>query len=228
MSPGHGQNSPARDAARGIYRVLSALLSYPEQALIDALPEIEAALLPQPLFHRELGCLLDHLGTHSLIELQETYVEQFDRSRSQSLYLFEHIHGESRERGEALLDLLQEYQRHGFEPNDMNGGLRELPDYLPLFLEFLGQLPAEDAGRLLGDAIDVIDLIGGRLHKHASPYAAAFRVLAALSPVKPQPIEDAPAREMDALLETVGPGDDGSEPLLKPDNGLVKPIHFYR
>ena len=116
-----------------IYRVLSALLSYPEQELIDALPEIEAALAPTPRIRAQLSPLLEHLRTTKLIRLQEEYVAEFDRSRRQSLYLFEHIHGESRERGDALLDLLREYQSHGFEPCDEVGSPRETPDYLPLF-----------------------------------------------------------------------------------------------
>ena len=146
-----------------IYRVLSALLSYPEQELIDALPEIEAVLAPTPRIRAQLGPLLEHLRTTKLIRLQEEYVAEFDRSRRQSLYLFEHIHGESRERGDALLDLLREYQRHGFEPCDEVGSPRETPDYLPLFLEFLAQRPAEEAARLLGDAVNVIALVGSRL-----------------------------------------------------------------
>ena len=128
-----------------IYRVLSALLSYPEQELIDALPELEAVLAPTPRIRAQLGPLIEHLRTTKLIRLQEEYVAEFDRSRRQSLYLFEHIHGESRERGDALLDLLREYQRHGFEPCDEAGSPRETPDYLPLFLEFLaGRCGARD------------------------------------------------------------------------------------
>lgn len=213
-----------------LYALCSALLSYPDEALLEALPDIETALDETPLFKLQLAPLLQHLKAHrqALIRLQEDYVANFDRSRRLSLYLFEHIHGESRERGEALLDLLHEYQRHGFEPNDLPGGFREMPDYLPLFLEFLAQLPAEEAGRLLGDAVHVIALVGDRLKQDGNPYAAVFEVLADLSPVQPQPMTDAPAREMDALLETVGPGPDGAEPLLRPDNSRVQTIRFYR
>ncbi|MDO5101867.1 MAG: nitrate reductase molybdenum cofactor assembly chaperone [Lautropia sp.] len=212
------------------YAICSALLSYPDETLLEALPDIEAVLDETPLFKVQLAPLLQHLKMHrhALIRLQEDYVANFDRSRRLSLYLFEHIHGESRERGEALLDLLHEYQRHGFEPNDLAGGCREMPDYLPLFLEFLAQLPAEAAGRLLGDAVHVIGLVGERLRQDANPYAVVFELLTDLSPVKPQPMMDAPAREMDALLETVGPGPDGTEPLLKPDNSRVQTIRFYR
>ena len=211
-----------------IHRALSALLSYPEDEMIAALPEISAALAAQPGAQARLAPLFAWLMENSLVKVQENYVATFDRSRQLSLYLFEHIHGESRARGEALLDLLHEYQRHGFEPDDRAGSPREMPDYLPLFLEFLGQLPPDEAGALLADAVDVIALLQMRLAERGSPYAPLLAVLVGMSPRRPQPMTDAPAREMDALLETVGPGADGSEPLLRPDNGMVRPIHIHR
>jgi nitrate reductase delta subunit len=82
-----------------------------------------------------LAPLLDELRSRPLIELQENYVATFDRSPSHSLHLFEHVHGESRDRGQAMVDLMDEYRRDGFEPLET-----ELPDYVPLFLEFLGAL----------------------------------------------------------------------------------------
>lgn len=138
-----------------IYRILSALLSYPEAELIEALPDIEVALDDTPQIRIQLQPLIDHLRSHDLIALQEAYVADFDRSRHNSLYLFEHIHGESRDRGDAQLDLLREYQRHGFEPDDRPGSACEMPDYLPLFLEFLSMLEADRAAQLLGDAVNV-------------------------------------------------------------------------
>ncbi len=211
-----------------IYRILSALLSYPEEELIGALPEIETALDETPQIRTQLQPLIDHLRSHDLIALQEAYVADFDRSRQNSLYLFEHIHGESRDRGDALLDLLREYQRHGFEPDDRPGSACEMPDYLPLFLEFLSMLEADRAAQLLGDAVNVVALVGDRLVQKGSPYACIFGVLQTLSPVVPQPMEDAPARDMETLLDRMGPGDDGTEPLLKPDNGMVQTVKFYR
>ena len=211
-----------------IYRILSALLSYPEAELIGALPEIETALDETPEIRTQLQPLIDHLRSHDLIALQEAYVADFDRSRHNSLYLFEHIHGESRDRGDALLDLLREYQRHGFEPDDRPGSACEMPDYLPLFLEFLSMLEADRAAQLLGDAVNVVALVGDRLVQKGNPYACIFGVLQTLSPVVPQPMEDAPARDMETLLDRMGPGDDGAEPLLKPDNGMVQTVKFYR
>lgn len=210
------------------YRALSALLSYPDEEMIVALPEISGALAPLPGAQQRLAPLLAWLMENSLVTVQESYVATFDRSRALSLYLFEHVHGESRERGEALLDLLREYQRHGFEPDDREGSAREMPDYLPLFLEFLGQLPPDGAGVLLADAVHVIALLHERLQERGSPYAPLLALLVELSPEKPQPMTDAPARDMDALLETVGPGADGTEPLLRPDNSGVQVIRFHR
>ncbi|HBL65691.1 MAG TPA: nitrate reductase molybdenum cofactor assembly chaperone, partial [Achromobacter sp.] len=113
--------------------MLSALLSYPEPDLLDALGEVEAALADDPDAEEALQPLVAYLATNDLITVQENYVATFDRNRSHSLHLFEHVHGESRDRGQAMVDLLDTYRQHGFEPV-----VSELPDHVPLFLEFLG------------------------------------------------------------------------------------------
>src|SRR5450830_589750 len=134
------------------YRILSALLLYPEPELVAALPELHAGLGATPALQAQLAPLFAHLADHDLIELQQVYVQTFDRTPSHSLHLFEHIHGESRDRGQAMVDLMEEYKKHGLE---MCGS--ELPDYVPLFLEFLSQLDSDEAaGRLLGDAVHVL------------------------------------------------------------------------
>lgn len=206
------------------YRVLSALLSYPSTELRAAVDELDAALAPHPDTHVTLWPLLDFLRGNNLIALQENYVATFDRNPAHALHLFEHLHGESRDRGEAMVDLLHEYQNRGFEPRSELG---ELPDYLPLFLEFLGQLPPEDAQLLLNDAIHVIAAIGERLTGCSSPYAAVFTVLRQLATVAPKPLREPPVRDMDELLETFGPAPDGTEPLLKPQPGGIQTVRFY-
>ncbi|AIP46661.1 nitrate reductase subunit delta [Burkholderia pseudomallei] len=211
-----------------IYPILSALLTYPEQPLLDALPEIERALDAQPGARAALAPLVESLRTAPLIELQERYVATFDRTPSHSLHLFEHVHGESRDRGQAMVDLLDEYRRHGFEPVG-----NELPDYVPLFVEFLGAIAGDGDGahaaHLLGDAIDVLAALGERLARAQSPYAGAFDVLRACSPVEPRPVAEPPPRTMDEALERFGPGPDGVEPLLSPaaDASLAQPIRFH-
>ncbi|MFC4159064.1 nitrate reductase molybdenum cofactor assembly chaperone [Chitinimonas lacunae] len=210
-----------------LYRILSALLSYPEQELIDALPDIDAALADYPEVRQQLSPLTRFLASQPLIDLQENYVGTFDRSPAHSLHLFEHIHGESRDRGPAMVDLLHEYQKRGFEPFGDEDLGAELPDYLPLFLEFLSQLPDDEAQGFLDDAIHVAAAVGERLARHHSPYTCLFEVLRHLSSVTPLPLVEPPVRDMDELLETFGPGADGSEPLLKPRPGAAQTVQFY-
>ena len=212
-----------------IYRILSALLSYPQAELIAAIPEIEQALAQDPEFLEPLLPLLNYLKTSNLIMLQENYVGTFDRTHSLSLHLFEHIHGESRDRGQAMVDLIEEYRRHGFEPE-----ASELPDFVPLFLEFLSLLDEETSEKLLGDAIHVLAAIGMRLKRNDNPYNGIFMLLTTLTDVVPQEQGEPPVRDMDDAMETFGPGADGVEPLLKPNmascsstSAASKPVNFY-
>ena len=205
-----------------LYRLLSALLSYPEQELLDALPEIDAALAEHPWAGETLEPLTAWLGGQALIPLQETYVATFDRNRSHSLHLFEHVHGESRDRGQAMVDLLQTYRDHGFEPV-----VSELPDHVPLFLEFLGVIDADQAQALLDEAIHVLAAIGSRLARGDSPYACVFAVLRDLSGVTPREQTEAPVRDMDEAMETFGAGPDGIEPRCAGRPGRAHAVHFY-
>jgi len=210
-------------AAPGVspYSVLSALLTYPDADLLAALPELRAALdAPRRV---QLAPVLDLLAdTDDLIALQEQYVATFDRRPAHSLHLFEHIHGESRDRGQAMVDLREEYLRHGLLLDTT-----ELPDYVPLFLEFLGQIPPGDAAALLGDAIHVLARIGDKLADSGSPYAAVFAVLRGLSNVAPQPLPEPPEGEMEETMITFGPDADGTEPALRARAQTVQPVHFY-
>ncbi|HEY0845425.1 MAG TPA: nitrate reductase molybdenum cofactor assembly chaperone [Noviherbaspirillum sp.] len=208
------------------FQVLSTLLMYPEEPLIAALDELYAALDGQPETRTTLQPLFAYLAGEELLTLQETYVATFDRNPSHSLHLFEHIHGESRDRGQAMVDLMEEYKKHGLE---MCG--TDLPDFVPLFLEFLSQLDKEEAERLLSDAIHVLAHLGRKLAGNGSPYAAVFAVIEQLSPVAPEELTEPPIRDMDELLETMGPGADGVEPLLNKGMSCgssgVQPINFH-
>jgi len=162
------------------YRALALLLRYPDadvQALAPAaLEAIEAeALVPAPI-RRALARLASELAGGDLYDLQERYVWLFDRTRSLSLNLYEHVHGETRERGPAMVGLLALYRSRGLELS-----AAELPDHLPVFLEFLSNLPDAEAASLLGEASHVLAALGERLHKRASPYRAAFGALTALA-----------------------------------------------
>lgn len=205
------------------YQILSALLTYPEPELLAALPELQAALSQRPQIQARLAPLFGHLADGELIELQQEYVQTFDRTPTHSLHLFEHIHGESRDRGQAMVDLMEEYKKHGLEMSP-----DELPDFVPLFLEFLSQLGDEEAaGRLLGDAVHVLAYIGRKLAANGSVYAGVFEVLESLSPVAAEELSEPPIKDMDEALETFGPGADGVEPLLKPAANGTQPINFY-
>lgn len=161
------------------YNAFALLLTYPSNALqesassaVDAVAE--EALVPAPTV-RALRRLADELAGSDLYDLQERYVQVFDRTRSLSLNLYEHVHGESRDRGQAMATLLELYRSRGLELS-----ANELPDHLPVFLEFLSTLPDEEAASLLGEAAHVLAAIGERLHKRQSSYRAVFGALAAL------------------------------------------------
>ncbi|MDO9008032.1 MAG: nitrate reductase molybdenum cofactor assembly chaperone [Thiobacillus sp.] len=197
------------------FKVISILLTYPESDWLAALPDLEEALAAEAEFNSEaktkLAPLFAQLQQTELIPLQENYVATFDRNPSHSLHLFEHIHGESRDRGSAMIDLLEEYWKHDFDAS-----ATELPDYVPLFLEFLSLLPSDEALVLLGDAVHVLATIGRKLDANGSPYATAFQLLEALSPVAAQELAEPPVRDMDEAMELFGPTTDGVEPLMNP------------
>jgi nitrate reductase delta subunit len=161
-------------------KIISLLLSYPSRKLQEAVPELKAALETDTLAgDREkalLAQLADDIAGLDLYDAQERYVFLFDRTRSLSLHLFEHVHGESRDRGQAMVDLMAMYDSHGFEID-----AKELPDYLPLFLEFLSAVPEDQARELLGQTVHIVSALRERLRKRKSIYGNAFRVLEAVA-----------------------------------------------
>lgn len=175
-------------------RALGALLTYPRAELIAALPEIGDVVGACPeLGAREkerLGALLTELSERDPYELEERYVELFDRTRALSLHLFEHVHGDSRERGQAMVDLQSIYRRAGFELVS-----NELPDYLPAMLEFLSCRPLAEARDMLGDCAHVLRVIGQRLLTDGSRYAAVFDALLAIASQPGLDWSAAPRRE---------------------------------
>ncbi|SHJ90666.1 respiratory nitrate reductase chaperone NarJ [Roseomonas rosea] len=162
------------------YRALAALLSYPTEPLQAEASEIAAVLdaeaLLSPAGREALSGLLDDLARGDLYEMQERYVGLFDRGRSVSLHLFEHVHGESRDRGQAMADLITLYQEHGLE---MSPG--ELPDFLPLFLEFTSLLPPAEARELLAEPAPILRALADRLASRDAGYAAVMRAVAELA-----------------------------------------------
>jgi len=165
-------------------KALSVLLQYPTQELLDGAHEIHAAIVAEAAASASaleaLEGLRDYLAAADIFRLQEDYVSLFDRTRALSLHLFEHVHGESRDRGQAMVDLLEHYASHGMQLR-----ARELPDYLPLFLEFLSTLPPAEAQAMLADPVTIVAVLGRRLHERGSPYAAVFAALEELAAVRP-------------------------------------------
>jgi nitrate reductase delta subunit len=162
------------------FKALAALLGYPEAELLTALPEIGAAIDREDLLPRReraaVASFLAELKESDLYELQERYVALFDRTRALSLHLFEHVHGESRDRGQAMVNLLQVYRDHGLEL-----AANELPDYLPVFLEYLSQRPLAEAKTNLAETSHILRELGGRLLEKGSGYAAVFSALLTLA-----------------------------------------------
>lgn len=202
-------------------RVLSALLSYPTEDHKMAAPEMRAALeaealVPAPVLGRVLE-LIRQYETRPLLDLQERYVLLFDRTRSLSLHLFEHVHGESRDRGQAMVELLRMYEESGLAPDPA-----ELPDFLPMYLEYLSTQPADRALEMLGQPLHVLVALRERLAKRKSDYTAVFHALEALArgevdaeslaAARAEPDDDPEDLEaLDAAWEdqpvTFGPGD---------------------
>ncbi|MEZ5936262.1 MAG: nitrate reductase molybdenum cofactor assembly chaperone [Alphaproteobacteria bacterium] len=168
------------------FKVLSVLLTYPTAESVAAAPAmhrlIEADALVPGRLRRPLLDLIDELASRDLFDLQERYVLLFDRTRSLSLHLFEHIHGESRDRGQAMVDFMALYERHGLTIE-----AKELPDYIPLFLEFLSTLPAGEARALLAEPLHILSALRERHDKRGSAYAIVFRTLEAIAEGKVLP-----------------------------------------
>ncbi len=168
------------------YKALGWMLTYPEGEWIAALPELIAAIAEERLLGRrraaELRDFADRLRSQDLIDAQEQYVGLFDRSRRLSLHLFEHVHGESRDRGMAMVNLREIYLAAGLlaDPN-------ELPDFLPMYLEYLSLLPPDQAQRSLGDVGPILQSIRARLEERDSPYKAVFAALLDLAGLAPEP-----------------------------------------
>ncbi|MBZ0095350.1 MAG: nitrate reductase molybdenum cofactor assembly chaperone [Sulfuricella sp.] len=161
-----------------IYKILSALLEYPDQELIDHLPEIRVAIgnsLDVDVAENEaLLALLDHLANTPLTELQAAYVKTFDLTPEHSLHLTHHLFGDDNDknRGPALIDLGELYKDYGVKVMT-----NELPDYLPLVLEFVAFLEDEEATAFLSDANKVLTVLTNNLNKAQSPYAPLLSIV---------------------------------------------------
>lgn len=168
------------------FKILSFLLSYPSDGFQITAEEICESLPQCTLLTSErradLGAVVTAMAAEDLLDLQEEYVEIFDRSRTLSLHLFEHVHGESRDRGQAMVSLRERYQASGLDI-----AANELPDYLPLFLEFLSVQDFAAAREMLGEISHIIQVLGERHTRRHSRYALLFEVLQELAAASPDP-----------------------------------------
>ncbi len=167
-----------------LFKALSALLSYPTADMRQALPEIADVVRTTALLTAREQCslldLIDEIGRGDLLEAEERYVDLFDRGRALSLHLFEHLHGDSRDRGEAMVELKRLYERAGFELS-----ARELPDYLPVLLEYLSCRDLAEARTMLADCAHILTTIGRSLIARGSRYAAVLQTLLVIAGESP-------------------------------------------
>jgi nitrate reductase delta subunit len=162
------------------FKALGALLDYPTADLHAALDEIEQALAEERAIPAAdldgVRALIDRLRRGDIMDLQEYWIGLFDRSKRLALHLYEHSYGESRDRGQAMVNLALTYRMNGFEL-----AASEMPDYLPLFLEFLSMIPEVHARRYLTDALEIIEALRIRLEERDSTYAALLGALVTLA-----------------------------------------------
>jgi nitrate reductase molybdenum cofactor assembly chaperone NarJ/NarW len=167
------------------FKVLSALLSYPTGELIAAAPDFAAVLDAERLVpaasRGAVDALIGDVAGGEVYDLQERYGLLFDRSKTLALHMFEHVHGESRDRGQAMVDLKAMYENAG-----LMIAANELPDYIPLFLEFLATQPDAAARDLLGQTAHIFAALAERLGRRESSYKAVFDALVAIAAEPPQ------------------------------------------
>ena len=178
-------------------RVLAALLGYPGPRLRSHLVEMRDLLRDEralsPSRRDELIALMEVLRRADPLGMEAAYVELFDRGRATSLHLFEHVHGDSRDRGPAMIDLGQTYEKAGLILAE-----GELPDYLPAVLEFVSTQPPREAKAFLGEMAHIFNAIFGALQQRESAYASVLGALLdlageaaqAVKPVADEPLDE--------------------------------------
>lgn len=182
-----GKKSPTASASLTL-RALAALLSYPDAELRGFIPGIAEVLQQEQALsasrQAELDALLDTLARRDVLTNEAEYVSLFDRGRATSLHLFEHVHGDSRDRGPAMIDLAQTYEKAGLYLAE-----GELPDYLPAVLEFVSTQPPAQAQAFLSEMAHIFNAIFSALQKHRSPYASILGALLDLAGEKAEAVK---------------------------------------
>ena len=217
--------NPSRPATKSL-RVLAALLGYPDARLRGHLPEMRGLLRDEhavsPSRLTELDALMDALRRADPLQLEADYVELFDRGRATSLHLFEHVHGDSRERGPAMIDLGQTYEKAGLVLAE-----GELPDYLPAVLEFVSTQPPGEAKAFLGEIAHLLKGIFGALKQRKSAYASVLGALLEMAGEKAEAVEPEPERPLDdSWAEPVVFDGCSTQGQARP--GQPQPVHIVR
>jgi nitrate reductase delta subunit len=207
-------------------RALALMLGYPDAALRANLPQLIEAIDTEaavPAARRlELKALASELARMDPMEVEARYVETFDRGRATSLHLFEHVHGDSRDRGPAMVDLAQTYEKAG-----LLMGPDELPDHLCVVLEFASTQPPKLAADFLGEMEHILTAIFSALLKRGSPYAAIIAAVLELAGQKVQAVPVVADEAMDeAWVEPMAFDGCSTKGQAKP--GDPQPIHFVR
>ena len=207
-------------------RVLAGLLGYPDAGMRRYLGDMrvtlhaECALTPARL--AELDVLIDSLSEADALETEANYVHLFDRGRATSLHLFEHVHGDSRDRGPAMIDLAQTYEKSGLY---LAPG--ELPDYLPVVLEFVSTQPPREARDFLGEMAHIFNAIFSALQQRQSAYASVIGALLELAGETAQAVKLAPEEPLDeSWVEPVVFDGCSSKGQARP--GQPQPVHIVR
>jgi len=162
-----------------ILKLIGCLLDYPDQTVVEHRADIDALVRAadiDPKLRDDLLRFIDQRASQDLMQWQSEYDGLFERGRSLALWLFEHVHGESRDRGQAMVDLVDQYRQAGLEISQ-----HELPDYLPLFLEFLSTQGRDNAVSWLLDMEHILALLQCRLEKRGSDYAVLFQLLLSIA-----------------------------------------------
>ena len=207
-------------------RVLAALLAYPDAAMRGFLPEMRELLAAEgvvsPSRCSEIDALIDMLQRADPLAIEAAYVEIFDRGRATSLHLFEHVHGDSRDRGPAMIDLGETYAKAGLILTST-----ELPDYLPAVLEFVSTQPPREAHAFLAEIVHILNAVFGALRKRGSAYASVLGALIELAGEKAQSVEPLAEEPLDeSWAEPVVFDGCSAKGQAKP--GQAQPIHVVR
>ena len=217
-------------AAGAALRALARLIDYPDGELRQALPELRATLhaarrAGAPLSDdrlAELDRLARSLADSDPLDAEAEYVRVFDSSRACSLHLFEHVHGDSRDRGPALIDLMKTYERAG-----LHFSASELPDHLPVVLEFASTQPPEVARSFLGEMAHILNALFSALLARGTPYASVVAAILEVSGQQAQSVPVAPEPEIDESWDEPA-AFDGCSNRGQAKPGQPQPLHFVR